>query len=313
MSRTESIAGVGIGYKPVHLAPLLAEPATVDFIEVHAENYMGAGGLPHHELTELRSRLPLSVHGVGLNLAGESPLDATHLARLAALVSRYQPALVSEHLAWSSHAGHFFGDLLPLPYHEVSLERMCRHVDQVQKTLKRQLLLENPVRYLLMKGDTLTEVAFLRALVERTGCALLLDLNNVVVSCHNTGIMPSHYLADFPLPAVAQIHLAGHSSQTLDTGSNLLLDDHGSAISSATWTLYRQTVRRLAVLGRAGIPTLIEWDRELPAWPVLRAEVGRVRHYQQQARKALRTVRGAEAAVGIEVEVEDAVGVTGND
>lgn len=290
MNHDVALVGVGIGFKPMHMESLLAETAAVDFIEVHAENYMGAGGLPHHQLTQLRERLPLSVHGVGLSLGGEAALDEAHLSRLKKLVSRYQPAIVSEHLAWSVHDGRFLADLLPISYNDANLDRMCRHVDQVQSLLQRQLLIENPSHYVLMNDDSMTEVAFLRQLVKRTGCALLLDLNNVMVSCHNTGITSGRYLADFPFAAVAEIHLAGHSNITLDGGGTLHLDDHGSAVSAATWRLYRDVLGALARAGRGATPTLIEWDRNIPAWPALLAESQRARRYQQQrADNPLRT------------------------
>lgn len=258
-------ARAGIGLKPQHFDDLLSDPAPPLFIEVHAENYMGAGGPSHAHLRALRERVALSVHGVGLSIGGHGPLDTTHLARLATLLARYQPAAFSEHLAWSTHDGRFFNDLLPLRYDTASLARICTHIDQVQDQLGRQLLLENPSTYLEFTGSTYSETDFLTSIVARTGCGLLLDINNVHVSCHNNRHDPIAYIAALPLAAVREIHLAGHAEDVDATGDRLLIDDHGAPVAEEVWELYRHTVAQTGA-----VATLIEWDTRVPAYSDLR-------------------------------------------
>lgn len=260
----------GIGFHSQHFDALLADNDPPAFIEVHAENYMGAGGRPHAQLSRLRESMPVSLHGVGLSLGGAKPPDAEHLARLVALHRRYQPASVSEHLAWSTHDGRFFNDLLPVTYDLASLYRVDEHVDQVQAALGQQLLIENPSRYFDLPESEMEEPAFLAALVERTGCALLLDINNVFVSCVNTGRDPRAYLRALPLHAVREIHLAGHSREIDGAGQPVLIDNHGAPVDDAVWALYRDA---LALTGP--IATLIEWDSDVPAYAVLRSEAVR--------------------------------------
>src|SRR5215467_12085543 len=202
-------ASVGVGFKPQHAEDVLSGVHAVSFFEVHAENYMGQGGPPHHVLGLLRERFPLSLHGVGLSIGGARPLDRDHLLRLRRLVERYQPALFSEHLAWSTHDGVFLNDLLPLPYNRESLTRVCEHIDKVQETLRMSMLLENPSTYVVFESSTMSEVDFLKAVVQRTGCGLLLDVNNVYVSAVNHGFEPAAYLEAFPVAHVGEIHLAG--------------------------------------------------------------------------------------------------------
>ena len=262
----------GIGFKPAHFDALIGDPQPPGFIEVHAENYLGAGGPPHAQLSALRERLPLSVHGVGLSLGGEAPLDTVHLARVQALLARYRPAVFSEHLAWSTHDGRFFNDLLPLRYDDACLARVCRHIEQVQERIGLQLLLENPSTYFPITGSTYSEPDLLSAIVQRTGCALLLDVNNVHVSCHNQGHDPLVYLEALPLHAVREIHLAGHARDIDAAGETVLIDDHGAPVDDAVWALYRH------VLDRTGpLPTLIEWDTHVPDYAALRAQA---RHAQ---------------------------------
>ena len=258
----------GVGFKPMHFDDMAGDlPA---FIEVHAENYFGAGGLPHAQLRALRDLLPLSIHGVGLSIGGSTSPDATHLGRLAALLSRYEPASFSEHLAWSTHDGRFFNDLLPLRYDGEALRRVAGHIDLVQSRLGRRLLLENPSTYFLVPGSTWGEAEFLAELVGRTGCGLLLDVNNVHVSCHNNGGDPTEYIDALPLSAVGEIHLAGHFRDDGADGEVLLIDTHGAPVCAAVWALYEQ------VIGRTGpLPTLVEWDTDVPAYAVLRAEARR--------------------------------------
>ena len=208
----------GVGFKPQQFAAIRADPQPPAFFEVHAENYMGAGGLPHAQLAALRADHAISIHGVGLSIGGIGPLDRVHLARLRTLCDRYDPESFSEHLAWSSHGAEYLNDLLPLPYTPETLNRICAHVDQVQEVLGRPLLLENPATYVLFEESTIPETAFLAAIARRTGCGLLLAVNNVFVSCTNHRTAPRAYLADFPMQAVGEIHLGGHAAEDLPSG-----------------------------------------------------------------------------------------------
>ncbi len=256
----------GVGFKPEHFEAIRAAKPVLGFFEVHAENYMGQGGLPHAQLTALRADYALSLHGVGLSIGGADALSAEHLARLRTVCDRYQPDSFSEHLAWSGHGGDYLNDLLPLPYTEETLARVSSHVAQVQDALGRRMLLENPSTYVLFEQSTITETAFLAEVVRRTGCGLLLDVNNVFVCATNHRTDALSYLADFPFAAVGEIHLGGHAEEALPSGP-LLIDAHGTPVADPVWALYR------AVLGRTGaLPTLIEWDNDVPDWPVLHAE-----------------------------------------
>jgi uncharacterized protein (UPF0276 family) len=228
---------------------------------------MGAGGPPHRALEAIRRDHPVSLHGVCMSIGGPQPLDKTHLARFRALVARYQPALVSEHLAWSTHETSFFNDLLPLPYTAATLRNVCDHIDQVQDAIRRPLLLENPSNYVAFRESSMSETDFIRTVAERTGCGLLLDINNVFVSATNHGFSALDYLADFPLSRVGEIHLAGHAEQADDEGDLLLIDSHDGPVADAVWKLYEIVIQR-----RAPVPTLIEWDSKIPDWPVLQAE-----------------------------------------
>lgn len=262
------IGGVaGTSFKPEHLQAILRTGRQRGFFEVHAENYMGAGGPPHRALEAIRRDHPLSLHGVCMSIGGPQPLDKAHLARFRGLVARYQPALVSEHLAWSTHETSFFNDLLPLPYTEATLASVCDHIDQVQEAIRRPLLLENPSTYVAFRESSMSETDFIRAIAERTGCGLLLDVNNVFVSAANHGFSALDYLADFPLSRVGEIHLAGHAEQADDEGDLLLIDSHDGPVADAVWKLYEIVIRR-----RGGVPTLIEWDSKIPDWPILQAE-----------------------------------------
>ena len=265
-------ASVGVGFKPEHFAQIRADAGPVRFMEVHAENYMGAGGLPHAQLTALRPDFALSIHGVGLSIGGPGRLDTDHLARLRRLCDHYQPESFSEHLAWSSHGGEYLNDLLPLPYTPETLALVCDHIDEVQEVLGRQMLLENPSTYVLFEQSTIPEVDFLRETARRTGCGLLLDVNNVFVSCTNHRADPAEWLAAFPLDRVGEIHLGGHAQEDLPSGP-LLIDAHGTPVADPVWDLYAQ------VIARAGpLPTLVEWDNDLPEWAVLRAEAERAQN-----------------------------------
>ncbi len=260
----------GVGFKPVHFRDIVAARQPLGFFEVHAENYMGAGGPPHAQLQKLHEDYALSIHGVGLSIGSPRPLDREHLKRLKALVERYRPESFSEHLAWSSHGEVYYNDLLPLPYTEETLARVAEHIDEVQSALGRQMLLENPSTYVLFAESTIPEVEFLRVVSDRTGCGLLLDVNNVFVSAKNHGTDALAYLERFPLERVKEIHLGGHDEQADDTGAPLLIDAHGAPVVEPVWALYRH------VIERAGpIATLIEWDNDVPAWKALLAEAER--------------------------------------
>jgi uncharacterized protein (UPF0276 family) len=257
----------GLGFKPEHLADIVAAPQPLGFFEIHAENYMGAGGPPHARLGRLREDYALSVHGVGLSIGSTQPLDRTHLARLKTLCDRYEPESFSEHLAWSSHDSVFLNDLMPLPYTVETLARVVEHVDEVQEALGRQMLLENPATYLIFEESTIEETVFLDEVARRTGCGLLLDVNNVFVSATNHGYSALGYLADYPLEHVGEIHLAGHAEQTDDEGELLLIDSHDGPVADAVWKLFEIVIAR-----RGATPTLIEWDSDIPDWPILKAE-----------------------------------------
>ncbi|SPF78392.1 MNIO family bufferin maturase [Pseudoprimorskyibacter insulae] len=260
----------GVGYKPQHYAQILSDAGPVRWLEIHAENYMGAGGRPLAQLRHLSERFAISVHGVGLSIGGEAPLDANHLARLKHLMDWLNPASFSEHLAWSTHDSHFLNDLLPLPYTDATLARICAHIDQVQTTLGRQMLLENPSSYLAFAESTWSEPDFLREVARRTGCGLLLDVNNVFVSATNLGFDPRSYVDAFPTECVGEIHLGGHDEDHDDHGAPLLIDSHGREVADPVWALLAH------VLAQTGPkPTLIEWDTDVPEWPVLQAEAAR--------------------------------------
>jgi len=262
-------ARAGLGFKPQHFDAIRQDPHPPAFLEVHAENYMGAGGLPHAQLTALRQDFPVSIHGVGLSIGGTGPLDDAHLARLRLLCDRYQPESFSEHLAWSSHGTEYLNDLLPLPYISETLDRVSAHVDQVQAFLGRRILLENPATYVMFEQSTIPETEFLAAIARRTGCGLLLDVNNVFVSCTNHRLDPRAYLAEFPMHAVGEIHLGGHDAEDLPSGP-LLIDSHGAPVADPVWTLYAEVIARIGA-----VPTLVEWDNHVPDWPILAAELAR--------------------------------------
>lgn len=259
----------GLGFKTEHFDAIRQARPTLGFFEVHAENNMGAGGPPHRQLAALRQDYAISLHGVGLSIGGPDRPDPAHLLRLRDLIDRTQPAAFSEHLAWSSHGGDYLNDLLPLPYTPETLSRICDHVDEVQSALGCRLLLENPSTYILFEQSTIDEPAFLSEIARRTGCGLLLDVNNVFVTCTNHRRDPRDWLAAFPLSQVGEIHLGGHAEEALPSGP-LLIDDHGSPVADPVWTLYSE------VIAAAGpLPTLIEWDNDIPSFDILLAEAAR--------------------------------------
>lgn len=259
----------GIGFKPEHFEAIRTTRPDLGFFEIHAENYMGAGGVPHAQLTALRADYALSLHGVGLSIGGPGRLDSDHLTRLRALIDRYHPESFSEHLAWASHGEAYLNDLLPLPYTPQTLSIVCDHIDEVQDRLGCTMLLENPATYVLFEQSTLPETDFLAEVVKRTGCGLLLDVNNVFVSASNHRFDPRAYLEAFPMQAVGEIHLAGHATEELPSGP-LLIDAHGCPVAEPVWALYAEVIARTGPR-----PSLIEWDNDVPALPVLLAEAAR--------------------------------------
>ena len=267
MKPSELPRHAGVGFKPEHFSAINAAAQPIGFFEVHAENYMGDGGPPHAQLSRLRQDYAVSIHGVGLSIGSMQPLDQDHLARLKIVCDRYEPESFSEHLAWSTHDTTFLNDLLPLPYTEATLAQVCAHIDQVQTILGRQMLLENPATYLLFEESTIEETEFLAEVARRTGCGLLLDVNNVFVAATNHQMDASAYLKRFPVQWVREIHLSGHSETIDDAGAPLLIDSHDTPVKDPVWALYAD------LIGRIGpVASLVEWDNDVPEWPVLRAE-----------------------------------------
>lgn len=256
----------GLGLKPQHYADAISDPAAGAWFEVHPENYMCDGGQRHAALAAVRNQHPLSLHGVGLSLAGEEAPDEAHLARLRHLIDRYEPFLVSEHLAWSRRRGVYHPDLLPFPRTAAALVRVANHIDRTQEALGRRILIENPSLYLALEGHDYSETEFLISLCRRTGCGLLLDVNNVHVSARNLGYAAESYVDVIPANLVGEIHLAGHAPDP-SLGDSLLIDTHGAPIDDAVWSLYRRLIARIGPR-----PTLIERDDNIPAYADLAAE-----------------------------------------
>lgn len=257
----------GICLKPQHYEEILQQLPDAGWFEIHAENYLGAGGAPLHYLQKIRERYPLSVHGVGMSIGSANGLNEDHLRRVAALVERVEPESFSEHLAWSTHDSEFFSDLLPVPYSREVEDLVCDNIDQVQTTMKRPMLLENPSNYLTIETSTMEESEFLTNIVKRTGCGLLLDVNNIYVSAMNCGYSAQDYVRSLPLDRVGEIHLAGHSIDDSDAQEPLLIDSHDREVADAVWSLFEFTVKT------AGIrPTLIEWDSSIPSLETMLGE-----------------------------------------
>lgn len=264
----EPALGAGIGLRACHHAAVMTSPPNVGFLEVHAENYLG-GGAPRRCLDQVRRDLPVSVHGVGLSLGSAEGLDDRHLARVVRLVHEAEPMLVSEHLAWSVAGGVYHNDLLPLPYTEESLDVVSANVQRLQERLGRRVLIENPSTYLRFAESAIPEEEFLLAVAARTGCGLLLDVNNVHVTATNHGLDPRAYIERLAGAPVGEIHLAGHHV-VAEEGVTILIDDHGSAVADAVWALYAQATRLFPQA-----PALVEWDSNIPALDVLVAEARR--------------------------------------
>ena len=276
----------GLGLKPQHFEQILSQRPPLGFFEIHAENYMGAGGPFHHYLGRIREHYALSVHGVGLSIGG-SDLDAAHLERLAAVLARYQPEWFSEHLAWSRHGAVCLNDLLPVVYDADTLARVCAHIDHIQERLGRRMLLENPATYLESRASTMPETDFLAEVIRRTGCGLLLDVNNLYVSCTNHRRDPLAELAALPLQAVGEIHLAGHAEAVDGAGDPLLIDNHGAPVANAVWDLYAQAIAQIGP-----VPTLIERDNDIPALEVLLAEARQAERILQGAARPMEAAEG---------------------
>ncbi len=260
----------GVGFKNQHFQGIIEHPGDVSWFEIHAENYMGDGGRPIAQLKKLRESYPISCHGVGLSIGGEDPLDSDHLNRLKKLVSWLEPAVFSEHLAWSTHEGSYFNDLLPLPYNETTLNNVANHIDQVQEILQRPMLLENPSNYLEFEESTYSEIDFVAEIAKQTGCFLLLDVNNVYVSSENRGFNPYDYLDNYPLNLVREVHLGGHELESEEGGPDLLIDNHASEVIDPVWELYEYLITKAGPL-----PTLIEWDNDVPDWEKLSSEASK--------------------------------------
>ncbi len=259
-------AKAGIGLRFQHHQIVLDMQPDVAWMEVHTENYMG-GGTPLRYLDAIRRDTPISLHGVGLSLGSAEGIDQAHLERIRKVAERIEPGLMSEHIAWNNVGGSYLADLLPLPMTEEALEVVCRHVDQTQSYLKRRILVENPSTYIAFGNSIIPEWEFMTAVAARTGCGILCDVNNICVSAHNHGWDASAYIAALPAEAVGEIHLAGHSVKTFADGSTLRIDDHGSRVSDEVWLLYREAIGRFGA-----VPTLIEWDNDVPPLEVLLEE-----------------------------------------
>jgi uncharacterized protein (UPF0276 family) len=267
----------GIGLRAPHLRQVRAETPDVAWFEVHSENYFAAGGPSVAALEDIRQRYPISLHGVGMSLGGADDLDREHLRRLKALADRIEPAAVSEHLCWSAIGGRWLNNLLPLPYTREALDRVCAHVQIVQDTLKRPLLVENVSSYLRFLPEDMPEWDFVAAVARRTGCGLLLDVNNIHVSACNHGFDAADFLAGIPVGSVHEIHLAGY-----EESDGLLVDTHSRPVWPAVWSLYAETLDRFGP-----IPTLIEWDQDIPSFDVLQSEAAQAQAYldvRQEAR-----------------------------
>ena len=270
-------AGIGLRFQH-HQAVVETGPA-LEWLEVHTENYMG-GGTPLAYLDAIRRDYPVSLHGVGLSLGSAEGLDVAHLERLRRVVDRFEPGLVSEHLSWSIAAGTYLGDLLPLPLTEEALDVVCRHVEQTQAAFRRRILIENASSYLRYKHSTIPEWEFIAAVEARTGCGILCDVNNIYVSACNHGWDASGYLAALPARAIGEIHLAGHTVRELDDGQVLRIDDHGSRVPPPVWALYGKALDRFGP-----VPTLIEWDTDVPPLEVLLGEASQAAAHLERCEK----------------------------
>jgi uncharacterized protein (UPF0276 family) len=259
-------ARAGVGFKAEHAVDIFENADPVAWFEVHPENYMVSGGPRLHMLTQLRERFPLSMHGVGLSLGGGAPLDKNHLRSLRALVDRFEPGLVSEHIAWSGHDGKYLADLLPTPLTSASLAHLVDAIDQMQSAVGRRILIENPTSYLALPQNSMPETDFILQAARQSGCGLLIDVNNIFISAHNLGFDANSYIDVLPGDLIGEIHLAGHE-QDADTSDNVLIDTHSRPVASPVWALYQRLIDRIGAK-----PTLIEWDNDIPDWQMLARE-----------------------------------------
>ncbi len=266
-------ACAGIGLRSPHHRDALNSHAKTGWLEVHSENYFGKGGAPLRILDAIRADYPVSLHGVGMSLGSVDEPDMRHLRQLKDLIARIEPGLVSEHLCWNSFGGRYLNDLAPLPYTDATLAYLVRRISEVQDFLGRRILIENPSSYLEYEFSTYSESVFLNELARRSGCGILLDVNNVYVSCVNHGWNALDYLQDISAEQVGEIHLAGHSVKQVDE-QRILIDTHNGPVSDAVWQLYQCAVQRLGP-----VPTLIEWDADLPDWEVLVDEAAKADGY----------------------------------
>jgi uncharacterized protein (UPF0276 family) len=273
-------AQAGIGLRFQHHQAMLDEHPDVAWLEVHTENYMG-GGSPLAYLDAIRREYPIAFHGVGLSLGSAEGIDLAHLERIRRVIERFQPGLVSEHLSWSVVNGVYLADLLPLPMTEEALDIVCRHIEQTQAILKRQMLIENPSSYLQYQHSTIPEWEFIAAIAARTGCGILCDVNNIYVSSRNHGWDPAGYLAALPAAAIGEIHLAGHTVREIETGHRVRIDDHSARVAAEVWTLYEEALARFGAR-----PTLIEWDNNIPPLAVLLEEAAHAAMLLQHAQRA---------------------------
>ncbi len=283
-------ARAGIGLRHPHIQAFLDGPPAIGWAEVHSENYLACGGLRLSSFERIRRDLPISCHGVGLSLGSAEGLDDVHLAALAHLFERIAPGLVSEHISWSVTGGVYYNDLLPLPLTEEALDVFCRNVNRAQDAFGRRILVENPSTYLELAASRVPEPQFIGEIVRRTGCGLLLDVNNIHVSAHNRCFDAARYLADLPLDAVGEIHIAGHATRTIG-GETVLIDDHGSRVIEPVWRLLDDALARTGP-----VPVLVEWDTDIPALDVLLAEAARAEDAIRRAAPSGATSRGAHAA-----------------
>jgi uncharacterized protein (UPF0276 family) len=257
---------VGVGFKAQHAEAILNALPGLGWLEIHPENYMVPGGPRHTLLEAVRDRYALSLHGVALSLGGAERADREHLNDLRALIDRYQPGLVSEHLAWSVQDGVYFADLLPLPLNAETLDQLCRNIDEAQEFLGRRILIENPANYMTLPGSEIPEPEFLVSAERRTGCGLLVDVNNIHVSARNLGLDAESYVDALPADLIGEIHVAGHAVD--EAGEGLLIDNHGSQVATQVWRLLERLIARCGPK-----PLLVEWDTDVPSWPVLHGEV----------------------------------------
>ncbi len=259
----------GVGFKTVHLEDIPATHKHICWYEIHPENYMVEGGYMLHALERIRENYPISMHGVGLSIGANKPLDKEHLQRFKRLIDRFQPSLISEHLAWSSHEEVFLNDLLPLPYNNDTLKIVSDHISEMQDTLGRTMLLENPSTYLTYKNSDMEETEFLKTLAQKTGCGLLLDVNNVYVSAHNNGYDAYHYIDNFPHTYIGEIHLGGHHIDTVDK-EDIIIDSHSDKVADEVWKLFDYTMQQIGTR-----PVLVEWDGNIPEFSELEKEAER--------------------------------------